>query len=305
MGSSRDLHGTVVAIAGREVQIYARELFKAKLSSRAMKVLPGDSVRFESAGEEPRVLEIEERRNILNRTFAYRDREIAANLDLLLVVTAGGVLFNTIAIDRVCTVAGAAGIPVAIVVNKLDLGPEDATAVYRALEYPVLEISAKHGENFASLLELLEPSGLSVTALCGVSGVGKSTILNRLIPEADRKTGEVSARTGQGRQTTSQARGYLYRRSGEPLVLIDLPGSQAIGVSHFSRQEIRATFPEFSRVAMQCEYTDCLHLAEPSCGVKDAVEAGTIAISRYRSYLNMCQELDDMPDFRKYGTRRS
>lgn len=305
MKPSADLHGTVVAVAGRQVQIFAGELYTAKLASRSMKVLPGDRVRFEASDDERRVLEVEPRRNMLNRTFSYRDREIAANLDLLLLVTAGGVLFNTIAIDRVCTVSVAAGIPVAIVINKLDLGNEEAAGIYRDLDYPVLELSAKLGDNFSELLKLIQPRDLSVTALCGVSGVGKSTILNRLIPEAERKTGEVSVRTGQGRQTTSQAIGYLYRREQEPLVLIDLPGSQAIGVSHLSRQEIRATFPEFTREAGKCQYTDCLHLAEPACGVKDAVEAGSIALSRYRSYLNMCQELDDMPDFRKYGQKKA
>jgi ribosome biogenesis GTPase len=135
-----------------------------------------------------------------------------------------------------------------------------------------------------------------VAALCGVSGVGKSTILNRLVPDAQARTGAVSDRTGQGKQTTTQPRAFLYGTGGDKAI-IDFPGVQFFGLSHETPQAITKAFPEFLAAAHGCRYADCRHLQEPECAVRTAIEAGTIASWRYDSYRQILQEIEDAREY--------
>ena len=112
------------------------------------------------------------------------------------------------------------------------------------------------------------------------------------MPEARRKTAEISRKTGKGRQTTSQAVGYLYPGAAAPSLLIDLPGLANFGVTHLSKTQVARGFKEIEAQARFCEFSDCSHLAEPDCAVKSAVERGEISASRYLSYLHMLEEIE-------------
>ncbi|MBX7138731.1 MAG: ribosome small subunit-dependent GTPase A [Oligoflexia bacterium] len=292
----------VMSIAGRSVKLLQGEhIIEAKLASRSLAAIPGDLVTLDLAGMEPLVREILPRKNCLARTFSYEARNIAANLDHILLVSAVDKLFNTIAIDRVLTLAASQSIGCTLLINKVDLGREDRGVIYRDLGYEVLETSAKYGEGIDALRGILNQSTLSCAALCGISGVGKSTLLNILVPQANRDTSEVSRKTGQGKQTTSQGIGWpMLRSGGPPLLLIDLPGVQQFGISELDTTSVIDAFPEFKRYREQCEYSDCRHLQEPDCAVKRAIDQKQIAASRYESYRHMLKELEEMPDSRKY-----
>lgn len=293
--------GIVLSVAGRSIKFYDQQVKEGVLTSRALKAIVGDIAYYKQEGAQNKVDQIEPRRNVLMRTFGSQDKEMAANLDLVLIVCAPSPLFNTVAIDRILTICFASRIPVALALNKIDLGLEPALDIYRNLDFPLFEFSAKFGQGFAGFMDYLQSSTLRSLALCGISGVGKSTILNRLVPDARRDTAEVSQRTGQGTQTTSQALAYPWTsQSGANLFLIDLPGASKFGISDLTEELVRQAFPEFIKVAAQCKYSDCAHIAEDSCGVKQALSSGEIAPSRYASYLDMMTELKSLPDARKY-----
>ena len=245
--------------------------------------------------------EILERRNVFSRTFGPVTKRIAANLDLVLIVAATEPLFNTTFIDRSLITAYHEDIPVVLILNKIDVQLEETLPLlepYEQMDLEILQMSAEQEVGVEDLRQKLADERLKVVALAGVSGVGKSTILNLLVPEAERKTRQVSRKTGQGRQTTSQAVAYRYERKGLPdLLLIDVPGVQQFGVTHLNEQEVRAGMPDLREISAECEYTDCTHTAEPNCAVKDSVESGELAASRYISYLGMLEDLEKVREY--------
>lgn len=265
-------------------------------SRRALEVVVGDTVRYHLQGDEAVIDEAHERRNLLMRCSARQTKRIVANVDLLLVVTAVKPLFNTAFVDRIIAAATEQRIPVLIVVNKDDLGTAETLSeieIYKKLGYRICYTSAKNLSGLEQLRERLADPTIQLVALAGVSGVGKSSLLNALIPETDRKTAAVSERTGQGRQTTSQAYAYDYPVTKErSILLVDLPGLQNFGLQHLDRRSIAATFLEFERFAGSCQYSDCRHIAEPGCAVRLALSDGEIAASRYQSYLDLLAEID-------------
>jgi ribosome biogenesis GTPase len=217
-------------------------------------------------------------------------------VDHLFIGVAIPPLFNTSFIDRLLALARLEAIPTTLLVNKIDLGIDTAsrlTSIYERLGVDILYTSARSGEGIDTLKQRLADPSLQLTVLAGISGVGKSTILNQLIPEAKQRVGEVSERTGQGRQTTAQPIGHLYQRAdGVPLIVVDLPGIQSFGVAHLDPRLIKAGFAEIEEIGQRCEYSDCSHTKEGSCAVKTAVTEGQIAESRYQSYCDILAEID-------------
>jgi len=267
------------------------ELVTLHITAKVPGVAPGDYVMHDQAG----ISNVLPRKNCLVRTYRGQTKELAANLDMLYIVTAILPLFNTIFVDRVIAVCELRGIPYSLVVNKVDLGPEAAepvTAIYDRLQVPILLTSAKTDEGLRPLALQLERCESRIVALAGTSGVGKSSILNRLVPEANRKTAELSRKTGKGRQTTSQAVGYVYDRADALSLIIDLPGLQHFGAAFLAKSEAARGFREITRAAADCEYADCSHTAEPNCAVKAAAERGEIAPTRYLSYLHILDEIE-------------
>jgi len=291
----------VLEASRRHVTLFSKGcgIVSGLVSSRALDVVAGDLVAFEHRDEGVFVTGVEPSEHNLYRSYRGAVKRMGANIDLLLVITAIGPVLNTAVIDRMLIAAQVQGIRAILVVNKEDLGLQSAAPLletYRGAGVEIVACSAKHDRNIDELRSQIGDPRVQVAALCGVSGVGKSTILNRLIPDAQARTGAVSERTGQGKQTTTQPRAFLYGSSGEKAI-IDFPGVQFFGLSHETPQAIAGAFPEFVAASAGCRFADCRHLQEPDCAVRAALAAGAIAQWRYDSYLQILQEIEDA---RKY-----
>lgn len=270
-------------------------------ASKAIDATLGDLVRVEKRGSEWVIQSVHPAKHRLARSYRGELRPIAHNLDHLFIVTAIPPLFNTHAIDRVLAVAHEQEIPTSIILNKVDLAPESAAALlapYTSIGLTVLTMSAKFGNGVEPLLHELSGPELHIVAFTGVSGAGKSTILNCLIPGLKQRTAEVSRKTGQGKQTTSHPVAHVFPRTGlEPLLLVDLPGIQNFGVAHLSRESIAESFPEFRAGKRRCPFDNCSHIYEEECEVRARVERGDVSASRYLSYLSMVEEVETAPKY--------
>lgn len=277
------------------------EIISVLVESKAIDIVAGDEVEFSGESGDLVVKKVLPRKNCLLRRYRKIEKKLAANLDLVLIVAAVRPLFNVSFVDRMIAASNEQEIPHVLIVNKTDLGMESTNElvdIYRRVGIKVLEVSAAVDEELNELKEVLEKPGVKKAALAGISGVGKSTILNRLIPAAGRRTEAVSARTGQGRQTTSQSYGYPYPlKDGGEILLIDLPGLSSFGVTHLIKENVRFYFKEFAKHLPQCQYTDCLHIKEPQCAVKAAVDKKEIAFSRYRSYIEIIEEIENAREY--------
>jgi ribosome biogenesis GTPase len=296
-------HALVITATRRSVQLLTEDgqTLKGRVSTHARDITVGDTVAFSIDRGEAFITKVLSARNYLTRAYQEKKKKLAANLDRVFIVTATAPLFNEIFVDRIIAVATREEIPCTLIVNKTDLDLESTLPLVKTYEHlgiPVLYTSAKLGEGMAAVEEAVRDPSLRIVALAGVSGVGKSSILNNLIPEAESRTAEVSHRTGQGRQTTSQSRGYtLHREGAPPLLIIDLPGIQKFGVTHLTKREAADAFVEFRERARECRFGDCSHTAEEECGVQDAVDSGAIALSRYVSYLDMIEEIESAREY--------
>lgn len=292
----------VVSKSRRKAQIITadQKQLPAVIPGKLADTTVGDLVLYRLQGKQVLVSSILQRRNCLSRTYRKKVKTIAANLDMVFIVSAVQPLFNTSFVDRVIAVCHLQQIPHTLIVNKIDLDLEETQPlidIYQKLGINVECTSTKISQGLAGLQKKLEDPSMKIVVLAGVSGVGKSSILNQLVPHADRKTSQVS-KTGQGRQTTSQSVGYIYKRdTGSDVLIIDLPGVQNFGVSNLNQREVADAFVEFSQMKHLCEYADCFHRAEPNCAVKDAVARDQVSESRYLSYLNMLQEIEDAREY--------
>lgn len=268
---------------------------QAKLQSNLDEVVCGDRVEVELVGEENVVTSLIPRTNLFLRKFRERTKYLAANLDCLFVVNAVEPLFNTVFIDRTLASCVSAGIPSVLIVNKRDLGLDHTRSsidVYERLGIKVIYTCAKEQDGIDSLISILEEKALGVSALCGISGVGKSSIINRLVPSATQTVAEVSSRTGQGKQTTTMAIAHTrVGKNNQRQMIIDLPGLQNFGISHLSITELPNLFVEFAERSRDCKFLDCSHTEEPQCAIRAALKDGQIANSRYESYIGMREEL--------------
>lgn len=296
--------GLVVTCTRRWIYLVDRKGQKkqATVATKALRVCVGDLVSFEGENEPLFANEILSRRNCLSRHLGKRVKDIAANLDHVFVVTAVGPLFNPVFVDRVLCACHHQNIQTTLVLNKVDLRVDEDTEflveMYDLLGVKTIYTSAVEPGGLDDLKEALAHPDIHLASLVGISGVGKSSIMNALIPEANRETNEVSEKTGQGRQTTSQSEALRFRgESGEDLFFIDVPGLQNFGISQLSRRDIQQAMPDLCHFAELCEYEDCHHTAEPNCAVKQALEAGEFPPSRYNSYLGMLEELEAAQEY--------
>ena len=216
-------------------------------------------------------------------------RPAVANVDALVVFAANvNPVTEPFLIDRVAAIAGSQEVPVYLCVNKCDLDPAvDLVKIYQNAGFPVICTSAETGEGIEELQRLLKGK---ITAFTGNTGVGKSSILNRLCPELSLATGEVSEKLGRGRHTTRHVELYAL---GEDTFVADTPGFASFDTEQMDvilKEDLQYAFPDFAPYLGGCQFNDCSHRAEPGCGIRQAVEDGKVEKSRYESYLRLYEQ---------------
>ncbi len=241
---------------------------------------------------------IEDRRNYIIRkspNLSKQSHILAANVDqALLVVTVNYPQTSTTFIDRFLASAEAYSVPVVLVFNKHDLLSEEELhyekmmcTLYETVGYKCVEISAETGEGVEQLFPILKDQ---ISLLSGNSGVGKSTLINRLIPHASQRTAEISDAHNTGMHTTTFSEMIELPGGG---YLIDTPGIKGFGTFDIEKEELTSYFKEIFHFSKDCRFSNCTHTHEPGCAVIKAVEDHFIAASRYQSYLSMLEDKDE------------
>ena len=216
-------------------------------------------------------------------------RPAVANVDALVVFAANAnPVTEPFLIDRVAAIAGDQEVQVILCVNKCDLDPAaDLVRIYANAGFPVIRASAETGEGVEELRSLIRGK---LVAFTGNTGVGKSSMLNRLCPDLGLATGEVSEKLGRGRHTTRHVEVFAL---GEDTYVADTPGFSSFDTDQMDvilKENLQYAFPDFGAHIGRCQFHDCSHRAEPGCAVREAVEAGTIEKSRYDSYLRLYEK---------------
>ena len=258
----------------------------------------GDILEVSETGPEQAVIEsISPRKNLLYRSDAYKSKSIASNVDQILIVLATEPGFSPDLLGRAVVAAETADITARIILNKCDL-PNKLPAARKMLEpyiamgYPVHEISVKHDP--ASVEALAHHIYGKVSVLVGQSGMGKSSLLNALVPNAVAQTQEHSKKLDSGKHTTTACRYYdlplKEEFDGLTGALIDSPGFQEFGLAHLSESELQHAFIEFRPLLGQCKFHNCSHGEEPGCVVREAVSQGTISAQRVELFRQLRHE---------------
>jgi ribosome biogenesis GTPase len=287
--------GLVVAAHGRHVVVETPERRRVLCHPRGKKseLVVGDRVRWQATGDGGVVEHVEPRRNLLFRQDEWRTKSFAANLDQILMLVAGEPVFGEAQLTRALVAAQEAGIPALIGLNKTDLPAATAArerlAPYGAMGVEVIELALKTDPT-ASAARLLPRLAGRTTLVLGASGMGKSTLINLLVPAAAAQVGEISRALAAGRHTTTTSTWYWLddERRG---ALIDTPGFQEFGLRHIAPDRLASLMPDFAAALGSCRFHNCSHRHEPDCGVRAAIDRSEISASRQRIYEMLYEEL--------------
>ena len=289
---------TVLTDDGQLIESKVKGNFRLKDIRSTNPVAVGDRVELVANAEGTAfITAIEDRRNYIIRrsqNLSKQSHIIAANVDqAFLVVTVDFPQTSTTFIDRFLASAEAYRVPVVLVFNKTDLLDADLLryqqmmmALYENIGYHCVAISAETGDGIEALRPLLQQK---ITLLSGNSGVGKSTLINRLVPDANLRTAEISDAHHTGQHTTTFSEMISLSDGGW---LIDTPGIKGFGTFDMEPEELTSYFPEIFRFSKDCRFSNCTHTHEPGCAVLQALEDHFIAQSRYQSYLSMMEDKD-------------
>lgn len=286
------------------------ELCRCNLRRTLSSVVVGDEVLWRKGksqlqGVSGVVEAVKPRRSEISRPDYYDGlKPIAANIDRIIIVSAVLPALSLNIIDRYLVACEIAHIAPLIVLNKADLLTDqqrtevvEQLAIYEQIGYQTLIVSAKSGENMEKLTALLA-QGTAI--FVGQSGVGKSSLLNAIMPEVQAQEGEVSEISGLGQHTTTASRLYHLPDGGH---LIDSPGIREFGLWHLTAEQISQGYPEFQYVLGTCKFRDCKHLQDPGCALRLAVEQGKIHSVRFENYHRLIQSLSESKSQRHFSER--
>ena len=284
---------------GKVVECKIKGNFRLKGIRSTNPVAVGDNVEIALNSEGTAfITHIEERRNYIIRksqNLSKQSHILAANVDqAFLIVTVNYPQTSTTFIDRFLASAEAYSVPVVLVFNKCDILSDDERHyqqsmihLYETIGYECREVSAATGEGVDGLHELLKGK---ITLLSGNSGVGKSTLINKILPEANLRTAEISDAHNTGMHTTTLSEMLELPEGG---YIIDTPGIKGFGTFNMEPEELTSYFPEIFHFSKGCKFSNCTHTHEPGCAVLKAIDDHFIAQSRYQSYLNMLEDKDE------------
>ena len=280
---------------GSDAECHIKGNFRIRGIRSTNPVAVGDFVEIQTLADGTNwIKEIEERQNYIIRRATNLSKEshiLAANIDqVALLVTVNHPITSTTFIDRFLATCEAYRVRAFLIFNKIDLLTDEELAqldelraLYESLDYPTLAISAKQLEG----TELLAMLTGKTTLFSGNSGVGKSTLLNALFGKELTRTGKISDAHDTGMHTTTFSEMYFLPQGG---AVIDTPGIKGFGTIDFEKEEVSHYFREIFRVGRDCRFSNCTHTSEPGCAVQEAVIKGSIAISRYESYLSILND---------------
>ncbi|MDO5608093.1 MAG: ribosome small subunit-dependent GTPase A [Capnocytophaga sp.] len=296
---------------GQFYQCRIKGKFRIKGIKNTNPVAVGDVVDFElEASGNGVISHIHERRNYIIRKSVNLSKQthiIASNIDYaFLIITLNNPPTFTTFIDRFLVTAEAYQIPVVLLFNKIDAySPEELdeirylAALYRSIGYECIGISATENKNIDKVKKLMQGH---TSMISGHSGVGKTTLINAITPELNLKTAEISQQHLQGQHTTTFAEMFDLDFGAR---IIDTPGIKGFGVVDIGKEELGDYFPEFFALKSDCRFNNCLHIEEPGCAVKTALDENKIAWSRYKSYLQILQGDDENYRTDEYGEERA
>lgn len=292
--------GQIISAHGRHyfAELNCGEIIKCFPRGKRGGVCVGDWVDISTQGTGGATIErLHERRNLLYRSDEMRSKQFAANIDQLLIVLASEPMFSEDLTGRALVAAGTAGIEPIIILNKADLA---SVSLARKRLQPLANLGVKIIETNAmdatqvqaQLGDLLQDK---TSLLLGQSAMGKSTLLNALVPAAQAHTQSHSVALGAGRHTTTSTK--LYHIPNNTGKIIDSPGFQTFGLAHLTAEDVVQGFSEFHDAIAHCRFYNCTHRHEPGCGVVAAVEMGSIHPERYAFYKRLLAELESLPKY--------